>query len=203
MAAAVDVDISCDAVAAVAREAVLTVALLGRCLIPLHCQVVMGQPQLPVSWLWVQFEWLTLKRQSWFLQCTRLKTVGQQAQFCAAAKVTYCWFWVFLVHCCGFLPGLWLSLWKCTWCHTAARAQCSDFAWCSVQSSSCQQSYTDLQHTQTKNNPIHDVWASFGFFKQERRQRSQSLFQSMAAVFDSLNKVALPLSMVQHRGRGK
>lgn len=49
MAATVDVDVSCDAVAAVTREPVLTVALLGRCLISLHCQVVVGQPQLPVS----------------------------------------------------------------------------------------------------------------------------------------------------------
>lgn len=61
MAATVYVDISRDAVAAVTGEAVLTVALLGRCLIPLHCEVVMGHPQLPVSRLWVQFEWLTLK----------------------------------------------------------------------------------------------------------------------------------------------
>lgn len=59
MAAAVDVDVSCDAIAAVTGEAVLAVALLGRCLIPLHRQVVVGHPQLPVSRLWVQFEWLT------------------------------------------------------------------------------------------------------------------------------------------------
>lgn len=48
MAAAVDVDVSCDAVAAVTGEAVLTVALLGQRLVPLHRQVVVGQPQLPV-----------------------------------------------------------------------------------------------------------------------------------------------------------
>lgn len=61
MAPTVDVDISRDTVAAVAGEAVLTMALLGRCLIPLYCQVVMGHPQLPVSRLWFQFEWLTLQ----------------------------------------------------------------------------------------------------------------------------------------------
>lgn len=49
MATAVNVDVSCDTITAVAGEAVLTVALLRRCLIPLHCQVVMGHPQLPVS----------------------------------------------------------------------------------------------------------------------------------------------------------
>ena len=62
MAAAVDVDVSCDSVAAVAGEAVLTVALLGQRLVPLHCQVVVGHPQLPVSGLCVQLEGLTLKR---------------------------------------------------------------------------------------------------------------------------------------------
>lgn len=60
MATAVNVDVACDTITAVAGEAVLTVALLGRCLVPLHCQVVMGHPQLPVSRLWVQFERLTL-----------------------------------------------------------------------------------------------------------------------------------------------
>lgn len=49
MAAAVDVDIPCDTVAALAGEAVLTVALLGRRLVPLHRQAVMGHPELPVS----------------------------------------------------------------------------------------------------------------------------------------------------------
>ncbi len=49
MAAAVDVHVSCDAVAAVAGEAVLAVALLRRCLVSLHCEVVMGQSQLAVS----------------------------------------------------------------------------------------------------------------------------------------------------------
>lgn len=75
MAAAVDVDVSRDAIAAVAGEAVLTVALLGRRLVPLHCQVVMGHPQLPVSRLRVQFEWLTFWDKSfetiskhWFLK---------------------------------------------------------------------------------------------------------------------------------------
>lgn len=61
MAATVNVDIPCNSIAAVAGEAVLTVALLGRRLIPLYCQVVMGHPQLSVSRLWVQFKWLTLK----------------------------------------------------------------------------------------------------------------------------------------------
>lgn len=49
MAAAVDVDVPCDTVAAVAGEAVLTVVLLGGRLVPLHRQVVVGHPQLPVS----------------------------------------------------------------------------------------------------------------------------------------------------------
>lgn len=49
MAAAVDVDVPCDPVAAVAGEAVLTVALLGRRLVPLYCQIVMGHPELSVS----------------------------------------------------------------------------------------------------------------------------------------------------------
>lgn len=53
MAATVDVCIPCDTVAAVAGEAVLIVALLGQCLVPLHCQIVVGHPQLPVSGLWV------------------------------------------------------------------------------------------------------------------------------------------------------
>lgn len=63
MAAAVDVDVPCDPVAAVAGEAVLTVALLGRRLVPLYCQIVMGHPELSVSWLWVQLKWLTLKKE--------------------------------------------------------------------------------------------------------------------------------------------
>lgn len=61
VAAAVDVDVSHDAIAAVAGESLLTVALLGRRLVSLHCQVVVGQPQLPVRRLWIQLERLTLK----------------------------------------------------------------------------------------------------------------------------------------------
>lgn len=49
MASAVDVDVSRHAVAAVARESVLTVALFGRSLVPLHRQVVVRHPQLSVS----------------------------------------------------------------------------------------------------------------------------------------------------------
>lgn len=62
MAAAVDVDVSCDAVAALVHEGpLLIVALLGRRLVPLHCQVVMGHFQLPMRRLWVQLERLTYK----------------------------------------------------------------------------------------------------------------------------------------------
>lgn len=61
VAAAVDVDVPHDAVAAVAGEALLTVALLGRRLISLHRQIVVRQPQFPVRRLWIQLEWLTLK----------------------------------------------------------------------------------------------------------------------------------------------
>lgn len=49
MAPAVNVDVSRHAVAAVARESVLTVALFGRRLVPLHRQVVVRHPQLSVS----------------------------------------------------------------------------------------------------------------------------------------------------------
>lgn len=59
MAPTVDVDVSRYAVAAVAGESVLTVALFGRRLVPLHRQVVVGHPQLSVSRLWVQPERLT------------------------------------------------------------------------------------------------------------------------------------------------
>lgn len=62
MAAAVDVHVSRDAVAAVAAEAILAVALLGRGLVPLHGQVVVGDPQLSVGGLWIQLERLTLKK---------------------------------------------------------------------------------------------------------------------------------------------
>lgn len=58
VAPAVDVHIPCDAVAALAGEAVLSVALLGQRLISLHCQVVMGDLQLLVGGLGVQLEWL-------------------------------------------------------------------------------------------------------------------------------------------------
>ena len=59
MAPTVDVDISHHAVAAVAGESVLTVALFGRCLVPFHRQVVVGDPQLSVSRLRVQSKRLT------------------------------------------------------------------------------------------------------------------------------------------------
>lgn len=62
MASAVDVDVSRHAVAAVAGKSVLTVALFGRRLIPLHCQVVVGHSQLSVSRLWVQPERLTFEK---------------------------------------------------------------------------------------------------------------------------------------------
>lgn len=71
MAPAVDVDVSHHAVAAVAGEPVLTVALFGRRLVPLHRQIVVRHPQFSVSWLWVQPEWLTFeKKGGYFL--TRL-----------------------------------------------------------------------------------------------------------------------------------
>lgn len=62
MAPTVDVDISHHAIAAVAGESVLTVALFGWRLVPLHRQVVVGHPQLSVSRLWVQPEWLTFEK---------------------------------------------------------------------------------------------------------------------------------------------
>lgn len=62
MAPTIDVDVSHHAVAAVAGESVLTVTLFGRRLVPLHCQVVVGHPQLSVSRLWVQPERLTFEK---------------------------------------------------------------------------------------------------------------------------------------------
>lgn len=56
MASAVDVDVAHNAVAALAAEALLAVALLGRGLIPLHRQVVVGDLQLLVGRFGVQFE---------------------------------------------------------------------------------------------------------------------------------------------------
>lgn len=49
MASTVDVDVSCDTVAAVAGEAILTVTLLRQTLISLNRQVIVGYPQLAVS----------------------------------------------------------------------------------------------------------------------------------------------------------
>lgn len=59
MTPAVDEDVSHHAVAALAGEAVLAVAFLGRAFIPLHRQVVVGHLQLLVSRLGVQLERLT------------------------------------------------------------------------------------------------------------------------------------------------
>lgn len=56
MASAVDVDVGHNTVAALAAEALLAVALLGRGLIPLHRQVVVGDLQLLVGRFGVQFE---------------------------------------------------------------------------------------------------------------------------------------------------
>lgn len=58
MAPAVDVDVANNTIAALAAEALLAVALLGRGLIPLHRQVVVGDLQLLVGRFGVQFEWL-------------------------------------------------------------------------------------------------------------------------------------------------
>lgn len=174
MAATVDEDISRDTIAAMAREAVLAVALFGGCLIPLHSQVVMGHPQLPVSWFWVQPEWLTFKgtkkKRNLFLKYNKMLIFRINSG--TLLNVTYCWFWVLLVHCCGFLPGLWPLPWKCIWFRIGDRAQCSDFAWCLVQSSSCQWSYTNLEPRQTHNNPVHgdSSWwfqATFNVHNQE------------------------------------
>lgn len=49
MAPAVDVDIPDDAVAALAGEPLLAVAFLGCGFVSLHCQVIVGHPQLLVS----------------------------------------------------------------------------------------------------------------------------------------------------------
>lgn len=56
MAAAVDEDVAHHAVAALAGETLLAVGLLGRGLVPLHRQVVMGDLQLLVSRFGVQLE---------------------------------------------------------------------------------------------------------------------------------------------------
>lgn len=62
MAAAVDVDVPHHAVAVLAGEALLAVALLGRGFVALHRQVVVGHLQLLVGRLGVQFEGLALWR---------------------------------------------------------------------------------------------------------------------------------------------
>lgn len=87
MAAAVDVDVSRDAVAAVAGEALLAVALLGRRLVSLHRQVVMGQPQLSVRRLGIQLERLTLK-----IRCQGFPNVLRYSQS-LFEKIcqSYCW----------------------------------------------------------------------------------------------------------------
>lgn len=76
MAPAVNVDVSHHAVAAVAGEPVLTVALFGRRLVPLHRQVVVGHPQLSVSRLWVQPKRLTFweKKKKVFFSGMQQKT---------------------------------------------------------------------------------------------------------------------------------
>lgn len=58
MASAVNVDIAYNAIAALAAESLLAVALLRGCLIPLNRQVVMGDLQLLVGCFGVQFKWL-------------------------------------------------------------------------------------------------------------------------------------------------
>lgn len=58
MTAAVDVDVSHHAVAALAAETLLVVALLGRGFVSLHCQVIVGHLQLLVGGFGIQFKWL-------------------------------------------------------------------------------------------------------------------------------------------------
>lgn len=61
VAPAVDVDVPHHAVAVLAGEAVLAVALLGRGFVALHRQVIVGHLQLLVSGFGVQLERLTYK----------------------------------------------------------------------------------------------------------------------------------------------
>lgn len=58
VAPTVDVDVPHHAVAALAGEALLAVALLGRGLVPLHRKVVVGDLELLVGRFGIQFEWL-------------------------------------------------------------------------------------------------------------------------------------------------
>lgn len=62
MAAAVDVDVAHHAVAALAGEALLAVAFLGRGFVPLHRQVIVEHLQLLVGRFGVQLEWLAWSR---------------------------------------------------------------------------------------------------------------------------------------------
>lgn len=90
MAPAVNVDVSQHAVAAVAGEPVLTVALFGRRLVPLHRQVVVGHPQLSVSRLWVQPKRLTFwkkkKKVCSFQECSKRPMHGRVQEH----DSTYC-----------------------------------------------------------------------------------------------------------------
>lgn len=66
VASTVNVDIAYNAIAALAAESLLAVALLGGRLIPLHSQVVVGDLQLLVGCFGVQFEWLAyFDRSKW------------------------------------------------------------------------------------------------------------------------------------------
>lgn len=69
MASAVDVDVGDDAVAALAGEAVLAVALLRRALVTFHRQVVVGNLQLPVGRLGIELEGLASGEESSLLIC--------------------------------------------------------------------------------------------------------------------------------------
>lgn len=62
MTAAVDVDVSHHAVAALAGETLLAVAFLGRGFVPLHCQVIVGHLQLLVGRFGIQFERLAWQK---------------------------------------------------------------------------------------------------------------------------------------------
>lgn len=95
MAPAVDVDVSRHAVAAVARESVLTVALFGRRLVPLHRQVVVRHPQLSVSWLWVQPERLTFEKKYiyiFFGETDPYLKVNYSSSAARTVSFEFCWF---------------------------------------------------------------------------------------------------------------
>lgn len=64
MATAVDEDVPHHAVAALAGEAILAVALLGRGFVPLHRQVIVGHLQLLVGRFGIQLERLAWGRRA-------------------------------------------------------------------------------------------------------------------------------------------